>query len=84
MRGMAMKKRVFSVFGLFALATFVASATACVFESGGDYKGGGRNSPVKKEENAGTTPTVPPTTATTPTTPTTPTPPPPTPDASTG
>jgi len=84
---MAMKRRIFSVLGLFALATFVASATACVFESGGDYKGGGRNSPVKKEENAGATPTPTPTPTVTTTT-STPqvdsAPPPPPPDASTG
>lgn len=61
-------------FGTLALVGVVASVTACVFDSGGNYNGGGRNSPVKKDENssepAPTTTTPTPTTTTTNTTPT--------------
>jgi hypothetical protein len=51
-------------FGTLALVGVVASVTACVFDSGGNYNGGGRNSPVKKDENS-TEPTPTPTTTTT-------------------
>ncbi len=51
-------------FAAFALLGVVASVTACVFDSGGGYTGGGRNSPVKKEENS-SEPTPTPTTTTT-------------------
>lgn len=81
MKAISMKR----LLGFFALATFVITATACVFDSGGDYKGGGRNPPVKKEENSSTVPTTPTTPPTTPTTPATDSavPPPPV-EASTG
>ena len=51
-------------FAALALLGVVASVTACVFDSGGGYTGGGRNSPVKKEENS-SDPTPTPTTTTT-------------------
>lgn len=39
-------------FGTFALIGVIASVTACVFDSGGSYQGGGRTPPVKKDENS--------------------------------
>ena len=49
------------VLGWAALVLTVLSAAACVFESGENYKGGGRNPPVVKD-TSGTPPTPPPTT----------------------
>ncbi len=46
----------------------VVPLSACVFDSGSGYQGGGRNSPVKKEENS-TDPTATATTTATTTTP---------------
>ena len=80
--GVPMNVSAKRVAGLVALVAVAAMGTACVFDSGGDYKSGGRNSPVKKEDND--TPTLTLTFIPTPTPTPTPTPSTPPVDAATG
>ncbi|HEY8072706.1 MAG TPA: hypothetical protein VIF62_01315 [Labilithrix sp.] len=78
----AMKPRLFVArAGLVALAsTFFAASAACIFDQGGEYKGGGRQTTTATATTATDTATVP----TPPNPPPNPPPPPPPPPADAG